>query len=107
MVVGDKIQNYKEEIIKDLQELIKIRSVKGTAVEGKPFGEEVNRALEYVLKRGEDFGFTVKNADGYAGHVEYGEGNELVGVLVHLDIVPEGTGWNYPPFGGEIHDGKI
>jgi succinyl-diaminopimelate desuccinylase len=107
MVIGDKIQNYKEEIIKDLQELIKIRSVKGQAVEGKPFGEEVNKALEYVLKRGEDFGFIAINVDGYAGHVEYGEGDELVGVLVHLDIVPEGTGWSYPPFGGEIHNGKI
>jgi len=107
MVIGNKIQNYKEEIIRDLQELIKIRSVEGPAAEGKPFGEEVNKALEYVLKRGEEFGFKVKNVDGYAGHVEYGEGNEIVGVLVHLDIVPEGAGWHYPPFGGEIHDGKI
>lgn len=107
MIIGNRIRNYKEEIIKDLQELIKIRSVKGPAVEGKPFGEEVNKALEYVLKRGEEFGFKVKNVDGYAGHVEYGEGDEIVGILVHLDIVPEGAGWNYPPFGGEIHDGKI
>ena len=33
--------------------------------------------------------------------------DETVGVLVHLDVVPEGEGWTYPPYGGEIHDGKI
>lgn len=25
----------------------------------------------------------------------------------HLDVVPEGDGWTYPPYGAEIHDGKI
>ena len=107
MIIGKEIQNYKDEIIENLQELIKIRSVMGSASEGKPFGGDVNRALEYVLKLGEELGFKTKNVDGYAGHIEYGEGDELVGVLVHLDVVPEGTGWNYPPFGGEIHEGKI
>ena len=25
----------------------------------------------------------------------------------HYDVVPEGDGWSYPPYGAEIHDGKI
>ncbi len=52
-------------------------------------------------------GFKTKNLDGYAGHAELGEGDETVGILVHLDVVPEGDGWTYPPYGGEIHDDKI
>ena len=27
--------------------------------------------------------------------------------MAHLDVVPEGTGWTYPPYGAEIHDGAM
>jgi succinyl-diaminopimelate desuccinylase len=53
------------------------------------------------------FGFDTINADGYAGHADLGQSEDVVTVLVHLDVVPEGKGWDYPPFGGEIHNGKI
>lgn len=107
MIVGSKILNYKDDIVKSLCELIKIRSVTDTPSEGKPFGGGVNQALEYMLSLGESLGLKTKNIDGYAGHVEYGEGEEIAGVLVHLDVVPEGTGWTFPPFEGVIHEGKI
>lgn len=45
--------------------------------------------------------------DHRVGWIEYGEGEEMAAVLGHLDVVPEGGGWTYPPFGGEIHDGKM
>ena len=41
------------------------------------------------------------------GWIEYGEGEEMVAVLGHLDVVPLGQGWTYPPLGGEIHDGVL
>ena len=41
------------------------------------------------------------------GWIEYGEGEEMVGVLGHVDIVPLGEGWNYDPLGCEVHDGKM
>lgn len=107
MIIGNEILKYKEDIIKNLCELIKIRSVAGTPSEGKPFGEGVNQALEYMLSLGENLGLKTKNIDGYAGHIEYGEGEEIAGVLVHLDIVPEGTGWTIPPFEGVVHEGKV
>ena len=31
----------------------------------------------------------------------------MIAVLGHLDVVPEGEGWTFDPFGGEIRDGKI
>lgn len=96
-----------QEIIQSTQELLKIKSVKDKPLKGKPFGEGIDNALQYALSLGEKFGFDVKNVDGYAGHADFGSGEEIVGVLVHLDIVPEGSGWTYPPFGAEIHDGKI
>src|SRR5690554_3706331 len=95
-------------MLQTLKELIAIKSVKGEAGGvGEPFGPEIARALNYVLAWGEDNGFKTKNLSGYAGHLEYGEGEETVGVLVHLDVVPAGEGWDYPPFTGTIANGRF
>src|SRR6056297_2304534 len=52
-------------------------------------------------------GMKTKNEDGYAGHVEIGQGEEILGILCHLDVVPEGNNWTYPPYEAGIHDNKI
>jgi succinyl-diaminopimelate desuccinylase len=101
------IDEYEQDIIESTQEVIRIKSVEEEPLPGMPFGKGPYKALEYALKLGEEVGFKVKNLDGYAGHVEFGQGEETIGVLAHLDVVPEGDGWTYPPYGGEIHDGKI
>jgi succinyl-diaminopimelate desuccinylase len=105
--ISDAIVRYESEIVRHIQELIRIRSVAEAPVTGKPFGEGVDRALQYMLELGEQLGFQSKNIDGYAGHIEYGSGEEMAGILVHLDTVPEGIGWTMDPFGGEIIDGRI
>ncbi|MFO7154395.1 MAG: dipeptidase PepV [Caldicoprobacter oshimai] len=101
------IESYRDEIIRSTQELVAIPSVEGEPQPGKPFGEDVYRALDYVLTLGRRLGFETKNVDGYAGHIEFGQGEKMLGILTHLDVVPEGSGWTYPPYGGEIHDGRI
>lgn len=101
------IDSYKEEIVKSTQEIIKIKSVEEKAKPNMPFGEGPYKALEHALELSKKLGFEAKNLEGYAGYAEFGEGDETVGILVHLDVVPEGKGWTYPPYGGEIHDDKI
>lgn len=90
-----------------LQALLQIPSVKEGARDGHPFGEGPAKALDFMLDLAKQYGFEVKNVDGYAGHVEYGDGDEYVAVLSHLDVVPTGSGWTHPPFGAEIHEGNI
>lgn len=107
MKINQRIDELKEEIIKSTQELVKIKSVKEDAKEGKPFGEGVAKSLEKALEMSEELGFKSVNMNGYAGYAEYGEGEDYVAVLGHLDVVPEGDGWIYPPYGAEIHDGKM
>ena len=95
--------------IRDLQELIRIPSVsRGEPKEGMPYGENVFNALRKAQEIAGKLGFEkVWDVEGRCGVVEYGEGDELVAVMAHLDVVPEGTGWQYPPYGAEIHDGAI
>lgn len=107
MKINQKVDELSNELIRNSQEIVRIKSVQEEPKEGMPFGEGVAKALDYSLKLSESLGFKTTNLDGYIGYAEYGEGEDYVGVLGHLDVVPEGDGWIYPPYGGEIHDGKI
>jgi succinyl-diaminopimelate desuccinylase len=101
------IDAMKADLIKSTQESIRIKSVEESELPGMPFGKGNHEALSHFLKLGESMGFRSLNLDGYAGHLEMGDGEETVGILAHLDVVPEGDGWTYPPYGGEIHGGKL
>jgi succinyl-diaminopimelate desuccinylase len=106
----EEVKNRKDEIIKETQSFLQIKSVldEDSKSEVAPFGEGINEALVHLLQLGEDSGFTIKNLDGYAGHIELiGSSEEIIGVLCHIDVVPEGDGWTSDPYGAEIRDGKI
>lgn len=99
----------KNNFLNDLKELLKIDTVlvEQPNIKEAPFGYNLVKALNYMLELGKTSGFDIKNIDNVAGHIEYGEGEEVVGVLCHLDVVPTGEGWMYPPFSPTIVDGKI
>ena len=103
------IDDHKEELIEALRANLSIASVKDTehAGEGAPFGPMIRKALDDALGRGKALGFDTVDYDGYCGAIDMAGGDEQLGVICHLDVVPEGTGWTYPPYGGEIHDGKL
>lgn len=105
MSFGEKILQYQEDILRDLAELVKVPSVRSEAGEGMPFGEQSALALKTALRQAEKLGLAVKNVDNYAGHAEYGEGDEYAAVLAHVDVVPAGGDWESDPFTMVIRDG--
>ena len=109
MDLHKEVLKYKDELIKDLQDSIRIKSVEEEAKPGMPFGEGPAKALEHFLSVGEKLGFKAENFDNYAGHIDFGtdDQEEMVGILGHVDVVPEGTGWDYDPYGAEIVDNKM
>ncbi len=38
---------------------------------------------------------------------QYGQGGKTLALNAHGDVVPPGDGWTFPPYAGEIHDGRI
>ena len=107
-MIEDFIKENKETMIKKLQELIQIPSVYSESKNPlMPFGENANKALEYMLNLGKSLGFRTKNIDGYCGYIEFGEGEEMLGIIGHLDVVLSGDNWTYPPFSATIFDNKI
>jgi len=105
--INQKIDEIKEEIIQSTRELIRIKSVREEPADGMPLGPGVARALEYALNLSERLGFYPFNLDNMIGWADIGESEEHVAILTHLDVVPEGNDWTYPPYGAQIHDNKI
>lgn len=107
MRLHDAVDLQKEPLLKTLQESIRIRSVEDTPTPEAPYGIGVRTCLDHALQTARSLGFSTTDLDHQMGWCEYGEGDEMIAVLGHLDVVPEGDGWSFPPFGGDIQDGKI
>ncbi|MGG7324863.1 dipeptidase PepV [Clostridium baratii] len=102
-----KADEYKEELIKSIGRLVKINSVEGKKLDDAPFGSGPKEALEEALRISEELGFKTKNIENAIGYAEYGESDDYIGIIGHVDIVPEGDGWNYNPFDVSIDNEKI
>lgn len=91
---------HEEEYLTDLAKLVKVDSAANMGVlPGKyPFGEGSAKALATAAEMAEKIGFKVENRDNFCVVADMGEGNEKVGIFGHLDIVPCGSEWTYPPF---------
>ncbi len=98
MNFGNNILKYRDDIIKDLAKLVSIESVRSEPLEGMPFGKNCAKALSCILDMADTMGFATKNVGNYAGHAEYGKGDEVAAVVAHVDIVPAGEGWETNPF---------
>lgn len=109
MNLQEFVLNYKDDVVESIQESVRIKSVQEAPLEGMPFGEGPAKALEHMLDLGKKLGFEVENFDNYAGHIDFGVGSdeEMIGILGHVDVVPEGKGWDYPPYEAKIVDGKM
>ncbi len=104
--ITDSLQ---DEMLDTLQKWLRIPSVKADAQPGAPFGTNVRRMLDVALSDCERMGFKTENFDGYIAHADLGEGSDedALAILAHLDVVPEGDGWNCPPYAAVIENGRL
>lgn len=100
-------EKYLPEIMETISKSVQIKTVLDVAVPGGPFGQGNKDCLEYVLSVADKLGFRTVNLDGYCGYAEIGEGEEIVGIIGHLDVVPEGEGWKVPAYSGALVDDEI
>lgn len=100
MSFGEKILNYKDDILKDLNTLVSFKSI------SRYYNDECEKALDFIMSKAEEFGLTSKKVASNCGHVQLGDSGKLCGVLTHLDVVPEGNGWNTEPFALTVKDGR-
>ena len=108
--IKQHLSNQREPLREAIKGLVRFRSVIEEGGDGFPFGKGVDDVLRKTLKISERLGFRTKYGEGgYYGYAEVGHGEELIGVLGHLDVVPEGglDTWDTGPFDPEEKEGKI
>ena len=88
--------------MEDHAELKRVRSVRDekSRTHDAPFGKGVRDVFDKILAIASRDEFMHVDFDGYALHIEHGSGDEFIGILAHLDIVPEGnlSEWLFNPF---------
>lgn len=103
------IDIHENSMVKDIVDFVNIPTVfcENESGEGQPFGKDVDRGLKWILKKAESMGMKVRDYNGYAGEITVGDGNLMIGILAHEDVVPAGEGWDTEPFDAVVKDGKI
>ncbi len=101
------VEALRQDMVSTLQQWIRVPSLKADPAPGAPFGPEIRRMLDVAMADGKRLGFAPRDVDGYACDMEIGTGEEVIGILAHLDVVPAGEGWTHGPFDPVIVDGKL
>ncbi len=103
------LEPYKNQMLDALRRFVQIPSVydEKTITKATPFGKDVDNALAFVADLGERFGFDVDRCDGYATELSIGEGDKVIGIYAHADVVPVTGSWKYGPFNPTIENGNI
>lgn len=91
---------HKEEMVEDVRRLAMLRSVSRAdlAQPNAPYGEECRRVLDAALDIAKSMGFDTYDCDGHVGAAYFGDPKDFIAIVGHLDVVPEGDNWTYPPF---------
>lgn len=105
----EEVEKIKEDLMTDLFSLLRIDSVRddSKASEEFPVGPGPAQALQHFLKLAERDGFQTENFDNWAGHIDLGDGDETLGILAHVDVVPIDSGWESDPFEPIIKNNRL
>jgi succinyl-diaminopimelate desuccinylase len=109
MDVRSMAEGYRDELLKRLSELVAVNSAEGTPLADAPFGAGPRDVLVKALDMMKKDGFQTVNLDNYIGYAEMGEGDQLIGIVGHLDVVPakKEDGWDTDPFTMTEKDGIV
>lgn len=104
------IEAHEQDFVKDIARLVAIPSISEEGKDAYPYGKECARVLDEASAICSDYGFTVRNHAGRcASLLEKGtdEMGKRIGLFSHLDVVPLGDGWMYPPLVCTQKDGYL
>ena len=101
------LRENEDRMYRDIDAMLSIDSTTGEAEPGKPLGRAIDAALDRILGICARYGLKTRNIDGVVGEAVWGEGEQSLGLLAHVDIVPAGEGWTKPPFALTIEDGVM
>ena len=99
----DFLNDHEQEMHADLMDFIRIPSVSSDH-------ENVVKALHFVLDLAKKYGFEAESyLDDQVGKIQMGTGEETLGILTHVDVVPPGdpADWDTDPFEPAIKGNRM
>ena len=117
--VAQWAEAHRDEFVKDISDVCRIRSTSyyNPDSANAPFGQACRDMLDKALEMSSAYGFETRNYDNFCGSAVYGDNpdNDSIGIVAHMDIVPENMcnlandagGWTHDPFDPILsEDGK-
>lgn len=99
--ISEWIDTHREEILLDLKKAVNIPSISEPDSDIKPYGKACREVLDCMLESAAGYGFDVQNYLYHVGGVFLTRPfvpSKRIGIWTHLDVVPVGDGWSFPPF---------
>ena len=103
------VKPYYEEALKTLVKDVQINSVYDakTVTKDAPYGAGVSKCFSFLKEMALKDGFNVDECDGHCLEITCGEGEKLISIFAHQDVVPVSGKWMYDPFSATIADSKV
>ncbi|WP_455599873.1 Sapep family Mn(2+)-dependent dipeptidase [Cloacibacillus sp.] len=101
------VKSYLPRLVQSVCESVRIPSLCAEDASGFPYGMEIARAADHAMACARQLDFKVTDLDGKICWADYGDGEETVAVMGHLDVVAPGEGWDFEPFCGCVKNGAI
>lgn len=103
------IDKYKDEIIQNVVDFVKIPSISTKDGSGFPYGIQTAKAIDFCLSLCSGKGLQTHNYEYYCAEAKLPDNNCGKRILIasHADVVNEDPRCIYEPFGGEIVDNYI
>ena len=105
--INKYIDEHTEDMLRDLKGLMQINSAAQLGADSLPFGKGSVQALEYIRKLAENIGMQTENFENYVVTADFGSGAPTLGILAHVDVVPQGEGWTKPCFDLTLENGRV
>ncbi len=106
-IVLQHIEKNAQKMIDGISRIISIRSERGIPEKEAPYGQGPKQALVETLRLADSMGFETEMIENQIGIVKYGQGDEYIGIVGHLDVVEAKDGWTSDPYTLTERNGRL
>ncbi len=109
-IANEYFDSKKDEMINLLCQLVNMQSVAIPSNNPScPMGEDVLKVLNFMLDKGKNEGFIIKDYDHYVGGIGLRslDFKETISLVGHLDVVPAVGEWKYEAYNATIDHGCV
>lgn len=103
-------EQNRDNILRDITRLVAVPSVESAPEPGKPYGPGPAAALECGLTIAAELGLDTHNDENRIGWAEtspIADGQKYLATITHVDVVPEGNGWDADPYAVRLREGWL